>query len=441
MLEEHLHAISEDSQASDEIAALIIVHIKWSGSAGGIVGRPAGDRLLSRIARKIKNTARHDDLVIHLSGDDFAILARRLDSRKEAIDLAKKILQVLTDPINLDGSPIVLRPRMGLSIWPEDSNDSGALLRNAFIATFRARIQQATEPCVFSNELAREIEERSQLEHALRSAIERGEFEVYYQPQVKIETGRIVGVEALIRWHNPELGLVYPATFIPVAEHTGKIHAIGRWVLRTACRQVQQWRHEGFDSLRLAVNLSPLQFADANLVSEVDKALSESGLEPSALELEITESALMNNLSQASDAMALLKKRGVKLAIDDFGTGYSSLSALQQFPISTLKIDRSFVRDIAVNPDDATIVGTIVQMGRNLNMDVVAEGVETEEQLNFLQRLDCTFVQGLLFGDPMSSDNYLELLLAQAEGTVPNASNMTVESCKFLAILRQVAAM
>ena len=416
VLEEHLQSISETSQAPDEIAALIIVHIKWSGSAGGIVGRPAGDRLLSLIAGKIKRRARHDDLVIHLSGDDFAILARRLDSRQQGIGLANNILHALTDPINLDGNPIVLSPRMGLSIWPEDSADSGALLRNAFIATFRARVQQATEPCVFSNEIAREIAERSQLEHALRSAIERGEFEVYYQPQVKIETGRIVGVEALIRWHNPELGLVYPATFIPVAEHTGQIHAIGRWVLQTACHQVQQWRHEGFDSLRLAVNLSPLQFTDANLVSEVDRALSESGLEPSALELEITESALMNNLSEASAAMALLKQRGVKLAIDDFGTGYSSLSHLQHFPLDRIKIDQVFTQAMQENNDVREITLTILSMARKLQLEVIAEGVETEAQAIFLKQNGCGESQGFYFSHPLPAGK-LQSLLSDGRST------------------------
>lgn len=410
VLEDHLHTLGSAASNLAETTALIIVHIQWSGSAGGIVGRPAGDRLLSAVGQRLLEVARDDDLVVHFSGDDFGILARRLSSKESALRLANNVVDGLADAIDLDGTRVLLAPRIGLSCWPEDSSDGEALLRDAFIATFRARVQQSTRPCVYSNEIAREVQERSQLEQALRSAMTRGEFEVYYQPQVVTETGRIVGVEALLRWHNPELGLIYPGTFIPVAEHTGLIHAIGGWVLKTACQQVQQWHDQGLGPLRLAVNLSPLQFADSKLVTEVNDALAQSGLNPDALELEITESTLMRNLEEATAAMSLLKQQGIKLAIDDFGTGYSSLSYLQHFPLDRIKIDQTFTRAMHESDNVREITLTIISMAKRLNLDVIAEGVETAAQAAFLDENGCLESQGFYFSHPLPAAEIATLL-------------------------------
>jgi EAL domain-containing protein (putative c-di-GMP-specific phosphodiesterase class I) len=244
--------------------------------------------------------------------------------------------------------------------------------------------------------------------------MEREEFEVYYQPQVVTGSGRIIGVEALLRWHNPELGLVYPGTFIPVAEHTGLIHTIGGWVLRTACEQVQQWNQQGLGPLRLAVNLSPLQFADDNLESEIRKALELSGLDPHSLELEITESAVMHNMEQATAAMRALKEQGVKLAIDDFGTGYSSLSNLQHFPLDRIKIDQSFTREIHNNEDVREITATIITMAKQLKLDIIAEGVETESQAMILGENGCNELQGYYFSHPLPAKDIAELLDQEA---------------------------
>jgi diguanylate cyclase (GGDEF)-like protein len=410
VLEERLRQLGEAGPGEGKMAALIIAHIKWSGSAGGIVGRSAGDRLLGAIGERLRDAVRSDDLVVHLSGDDFGILITHLGEADQALPIAQNLIKALRDPINLGDSQISLAPRMGLSIWPKDSPDTTALLRDAYIAMFRARIERSPNTCVYSDEIAKEVHARSRLEQALLSAMERGEFEVYYQPQVVTENGRITGVEALLRWHNPELGLVYPGTFIPVAEHNGLIHTIGGWVLRTACEQVQEWNRQGLGPLRLAVNLSPLQFADDNLVNEVRTALELTGLDPRSLELEITESALVQNMEQATAAMRALKEQGVTLAIDDFGTGYSSLSNLRHFPLDRIKIDQSFTREIQSNKDVREITTTIISMAKRLKLETIAEGVETESQASFLGDRGCDELQGFYFSHPLPATEITRLL-------------------------------
>lgn len=430
VLEERLRALSGQGAGDSEIAALIIVHIKWSGSAGGIVGRSAGDQLLGAIGRRLRNAVRNDDLVVHLSGDDFGILITELSDSEQALRIAQNLLSILKEPLDLGDSPISLAPRMGMSLWPKDSPDTTALLRDAYIAMFRARIEQSNKTCVYSDEIAEEMHARSRLEQALLSAMERGEFEVYYQPQVVTGSGRIIGVEALLRWHNPELGLVYPGTFIPVAEHNGLIHAIGGWVLRTACEQVQQWSKQGLGPLRLAVNLSPLQFADDNLETEVREALELSGLDPHSLELEITESAVMHNLEQATAAMRALKEQGVKLAIDDFGTGYSSLSNLQHFPLDRIKIDQSFTREIHNNKDVREITTTIITMAKRLKLEIIAEGVETELQATFLGENGCDELQGYYFSHPLPAADLAALLgqNASSDDSVQRKSDVRAQN-------------
>jgi len=410
VLEERLRLLEEEKPDGSMIVALIIVHIQWSGSAGAIVGRSAGDRLLSTIGERLRNSVRGDDLVAHLSGDDFGILVSDLSEPEGGIQIARNLFDVLKEPLVLGENQVPLTPRMGLSLWPTDSPDPGALLRDAYIAMFRARIEQSSTTCVYSDEIAKEEQARSRLEQALLSAMERGEFEVYYQPQVITGSGRIIGVEALLRWHNPELGLVYPGTFIPVAEHNGLIHRIGGWVLRTACVQLQQWIEQGYGPLRLAVNLSPLQFADENLLPEVRKALELSGLDPRSLELEITESAVMQNMEQATAAMRALKQYGVKLAIDDFGTGYSSLSNLQHFPLDRIKIDQSFTREIHDNEGVREITMTIITMAKRLKLETIAEGVETQLQASFLGEKGCDELQGFYFSHPVPATEIATLL-------------------------------
>ncbi|MES9940423.1 MAG: EAL domain-containing protein [Candidatus Thiodiazotropha sp. 6PLUC2] len=420
-LDEYLRGLSSSGSDDFKCSALMIVHVKWLGSAGGIIGGAAGNQLLQAIAQRIRDVVRSDDLVAHLGGDDFGVLVNGLNDLESAHLIAKNLLAVLQQPMVYEGNSAFLGPSIGLSLWPTESQDGESLLRDANMAVFRARMQNTDSICLFSEQIAKEVKEGSQLEQALTYAIERSEFEVYYQPQVVTGNGRIFGVEALIRWHNPELGLVYPSAFIPVAEHTGLIRSIGLWVLRTACKQVQQWNHEGFGPLRLAVNLSPVQFSDKNLVAEVRRSLDDSGLDPRFLELEVTESTVMQNLDEARSAMRLLKEEGVQLAIDDFGTGYSSLSNLQHFPFDRIKIDQSFTREFQDNESVKEITMTIIEMAKRLKLDVIAEGVETEAQAENLRQYGCDALQGFYFSHPLPASELTTIF----SGRVANNTSHT----------------
>jgi EAL domain-containing protein (putative c-di-GMP-specific phosphodiesterase class I) len=306
---------------------------------------------------------------------------------------------------------------MGIAFYPDDAGNVIDLIRNADAALYHSKKNGGNIYSYYVPEMNEAAVERLMTKSKLKRAFERDELLVHYQPKYNIMTGEIIGAEALVRWELPERGIIYPSDFIPIAEETGLIIEIGEWVLDRVCEDFRYWQRCVSNPGRISVNLSLKQLKQANFISRISSILRSYELSPTSLELEITETTLMEDPKRTIKLLDELYSLGLHLAIDDFGTGYSSLSALQQFPISTLKIDQSFVKNIAFNTDDATIVGTIIQMGRNLQMDVVAEGVETEEQLSFLQSLDCNFVQGMLFGQPMSADNYLELLLAQAEGT------------------------
>lgn len=407
-LEQRLRELGEAPH--DTLAALMIVHVARAGAAAGLLGGPGQDTLLKSVAERLDRAVRNDDLVVHLSGDDFALLVSDLESHQSALDIAAQLLEVIRKPLSVDQLTVLLVPRLGVSLWPTEGRDTTALLRNAHMALFRARVEETTGPCVYSEQIAREVEAHSQLERALLSALERGEFEVYYQPQVGSTDNCCHGVEALLRWHNPDLGMVFPATFIPVAEHNGLIREIGAWVLSTACQQVQAWNAAGLGPLRLAVNLSPLQIADMTIVGDVERALKTSGLKPSELELEVTESAVIQNFKQARETMDLLKSFGVKLAIDDFGTGYSALSYLQQFPFDRIKIDRSFTGGMHDHPDVMEITLTIIGMAKRLRRGIIAEGVENRSQAEFLQKHGCDELQGFLFSYPLPADEMVRFL-------------------------------
>lgn len=410
VLLEALQELTAHSIENADMAALLIVHIKWSGSTGTMVDHTAGEPLLCAISSRLSDAVRSNDLVAHLNGDDFALLVRNLSDTESGLRIADDLTKIIKKPIEIDGTNITLTPRIGMCFWSKGEPAPDTLLSNAYIAMFRARLDQTTRTCVFTEEVAREVQTRSHLEQALLHALERNEFEVYYQPQVISHSGRIIGVEALLRWNNPELGLVYPGTFIPVAEQAGLIQAIGGWVLTTACTQVQNWNEQGLGPVRLAVNLSPLQFADQNLVTVVSDALRESGFSAASLELEITESAIMKNLPEATSAMRLLKNNGVKLAIDDFGTGYSSLSHLQHFPVDRIKIDQSFVREMQENQDVREITLSIISMAKRLKLEIIAEGVETEIQADILGEFGCDELQGFYFGHPLPERQLKDLL-------------------------------
>jgi len=384
-------------------------------------GHLAGDATLETVAERLAAALPENSIIGRLAGDEFAVIVNELGpgsgDADETDKLARGLLDRLADPFFVQGHEVFMTASMGVAYYPKDAANVIDLIRNADAALYSAKKPGGNVFAYYKPQMNEAAVERLMTKSRLKRAFERDELLVHYQPKYNLETGEVFGAEALVRWELPERGLILPSDFIPIAEETNLIIEIGEWVLDKVCEDFRVWQRSTTSPGRVSVNLSLKQLRQPNFTSRIGSILRSHEVSPTSLELEITETTLMENPQRTIKLLDQLYALGLHLAIDDFGTGYSSLSALQQFPISTLKIDKSFVRDVAVNPDDATIVGTIVQMGRNLNMDVVAEGVETEDQLNFLQRLDCTYVQGLLFGDPMSSDNYLELLLAQIEGT------------------------
>lgn len=384
-------------------------------------GHLAGDATLETVAERLTAALPRHCVIGRLAGDEFAVIVDGLgpdkDGKQATTKLAQKLLDRLADPFFVQGHEVFMTASMGIAYYPKDAPNVIDLIRNADAALYSAKKTGGNVFAFYLPAMNEASVERLMTKSKLKRAFERDELLVHYQPKYNLETGELFGAEALVRWELPERGLILPSDFIPIAEETSLIIDIGEWVLDKVCEDFRIWQRSVGSPGRVSVNLSLKQLRQLSFISRIGAILRGHEISPTSLELEITETTLMENPERTIKILDELYGLGLHLAIDDFGTGYSSLSALQQFPISTLKIDQSFVRNIVTNPDDATIVGTIIQMGHNLNMDVVAEGVEEEAQLTFLQKLGCTYAQGLLFGDPMSADNYLELLLAQVEGT------------------------
>ena len=400
---------------------LFYVDIDHFKDVNDTFGHLAGDTTLETVAERLTAVLPDGSVIGRLAGDEFAVIVDGLageDLIKPKLDkLAQRVLDRLAEPFFVQGHEVFMTASMGIARCPEDAPNVIDLLRNADAALYHAKKEGGNIFSHYAPAMNEAAVERLMTKSKLKRAFERDELLVHYQPKYNLETGEVCGAEALVRWELPERGIIYPSDFIPIAEETNLIVEIGEWVLDRVCEDFRLWQRSISAPGRVSVNLSLKQLRQRNFIGRLTSILRGHQVSPTSLELEITETTLMENPTRTIKLLDELYSLGLHLSIDDFGTGYSSLSALQQFPISTLKIDQSFVREVATNSDDATIVGTIIHMGKSLQMDVVAEGVETEEQLNFLQTLECTYVQGLLFGAPMSSDNYLKLLLAQAEGT------------------------
>jgi diguanylate cyclase (GGDEF)-like protein len=379
------------------------------------LGRAIGDRLLQKVAERLRCSAHQGETVARFEGDEFALLLTQIGGTVNE-DMGAVIFQInesLKLPFIIDEHELFITVSIGISLYPDDGADAPTLLKNADAALYRAREQGGDNYQFYTADMNARAMKRLTLENSLRRALERSEFEVYYQPVLDINTRKIVGMESLLRWHHPELGLVQPAEFIPLAEDTGMIVPIGEWVLHTACGQSKSWQEAGFAPLSLAVNLSARQFQQQNLAEMVVRILQETGLNAHDLELELTESSIMKNAESAVRTLGELKAMGVKIAIDDFGTGYSSLGYLKRLPIDTLKIDRSFVSDVTTDPDDAALVMAIITLAHNLRLKVIAEGVDTEEQLRFLHLLRCDEWQGYLFSRPLPVEAFEDLLLQE----------------------------
>ena len=409
------------ARRSNKALCLFYVDIDKFKEINDTFGHLAGDTTLETVAERLTSALPRDSVIGRLAGDEFAVIVDKLDAGAEirpALDkLARTLLDKLADPFFVQGHEVFMTASMGIAFYPSDARNVIDLIRNADAALYHAKKNGGNVFSYYVPEMNEAAVERLMTKSKLKRAFERNELLVHYQPKYNIETGEVIGAEALVRWELPERGIILPSDFIPIAEETNLIIEIGEWVLDRVCEDFRYWQRSVSAAGRVSVNLSLKQLRQPNFIGRISSIMRSYEVSPTSLELEITETTLMENPERTIKLLDELYSLGLHLAIDDFGTGYSSLSALQQFPISTLKIDKSFVRDVAISSDDATIVGTIIHMGKSLKMDVVAEGVETEEQLNMLQQMDCTYVQGLLFGDPMTSDSYLELLLSQVEGT------------------------
>ncbi|WP_231286509.1 MULTISPECIES: putative bifunctional diguanylate cyclase/phosphodiesterase [Pseudomonas] len=381
------------------------------------LGHDAGDQLLQEVANRLKTCLRESDLVARLGGDEFVILLPQLSDEKFVATTAQKILGAIARPFNLQGQEFRVTASIGISLYPRDGLDEQTLKKNADIAMYQAKQQGKNTFQFYSERLNAESLERQTLEIGLRHALERDEFRLHYQAKRDIRSGQITGMEALLRWEHPDLGLVAPMQFIPVAEETGLIVPIGKWVLRTACLQNVAWQQLGLPHLCMAVNLTARQFVDEHLLTDLAMILAETGMNASLLELEIAESLLMQDVRNALQVLTGLKKLNIRIAIDDFGIGYSSLSALQQFPLDSIKIDRSFIRDVSSVSEDRALTEAIISMGRSLSLTVVAQGVETKEQADFLRDNACDEFQGFYFNKPVPADQFEVLLQAQKTDT------------------------
>ena len=379
------------------------------------LGHGAGDDVLCQVSKLLLECLRETDTLARVGGDEFTLLVEQFDDPQDLGDIAEKLLTATASPLTINGQEYHLSGSIGIAIYPKDGSDSASLLKNADIAMYRAKTSGRNNYQFYSNDINVHSVERLSLENELRHAVARREFEVHYQPKIDIQTGRIAGAEALVRWRHPQRGMLLPGEFIGVAEEVGLIGSIGRLVLDIACADAKRWRDQGLAPIRVAINLSAQQFSDSRLLEDLDSVLRETGCDPHALEFEITESVVMTNPEKALLLLEQIKEHGITIAIDDFGTGHSSLAYLKRFPVDSVKIDYTFVRDIAADPNDLAITKAIIALGHSMGLKVVAEGVETTTQLEILRRFRCDEFQGFLFSGALPSEQFEPVLMADAE--------------------------
>jgi diguanylate cyclase (GGDEF)-like protein len=402
LLDRVSQAIAQARRSGNQVAMLFLDLDRFK-TINDSLGHDAGDRVVVEVGRRLKHAVRDADTVARFGGDEFVVLLPELPNENIAAALAQKILTALFEPMLIQGHELAPACSLGISLYPRDGADGKTLLKNADAALYQAKAMGRGNYQFYSEEMNARTLDRLTLESGLRHAVERGELELKYQPQIELSSGAVVGAEALLRWQPAGQHLVMPDAFITIAEETGLIVPIGEWVLRTACAQQVAWQRAGLPPLRIAVNLSARQFRQPGLDTMVARVLEETGCRADALELEITESVLMDRPDSAALTLQRLSDMGVQLAIDDFGTGYSSLSYLKRFPINALKIDRSFVSDISANADDGAIASAVIALAHSMGLTVVAEGVETSQQRDFLRQMKCDQAQGFYFSEPMSA--------------------------------------
>lgn len=392
----------------EQHSAILYLDLDKFKDINDTLGHSSGDSLLQSIALRLRKILRQEDVLARLGGDEFLVLLPNSNAEKSSL-AAQRIIDELTAPFHLSGRDIVVSTSIGICIFPDNGDDSSALLKNADTAMYEAKRQGRNSFVFYREELSERIRQRLELQHDFLRALQQQEFMLHYQPLVDLQSGKIVGAEALVRWMDPQKGLRNPAEFIPFAEESGVILPLGEWVLKTACRQAKYWADQGHP-IYVAVNLSTRQFQDPDLFLKISNALSDTGLPPAKLELEITESASMQNPEASIQVMEKLKSIGIKIAIDDFGTGYSSLAYLKRIPADIIKIDKSFVSGIHNDSGDLAIVRTVLALGNSLEKRCLAEGIETSEQFEMLNRLGCHFGQGYWMSKPVHAMEFLILL-------------------------------
>jgi diguanylate cyclase (GGDEF)-like protein/PAS domain S-box-containing protein len=420
LLQDRVEKAISSSNRNDSRLALLLVDLDHFKVINDTLGHETGDKMLMQTGDRLKNCIREQDTIARIGGDEFVIMLANMHEASEAAVVAQKILASLSSPYLINGAELHSSPSMGISIYPEDGQDFVMLMKHADAAMYHTKESGRASYRFYTEEMNLRTLERLTVENNLHKALENGEFDLHYQPKVNMREGTLVGAEALIRWNHPELGLISPAKFIPIAEESSMINTIGEWVLYCACRQSRIWSDEGLLTLPVSVNVSARQLLYGDLPALLDKIIRDTRAHPSMMELELTEGVLMQP-NEVEGVLAACKSRGFNVALDDFGTGYSSLSYLRRMAIDTLKIDRSFVSDLENNPGDVAIVQTIIAMAHNLHMNVIAEGVETRAQVEILIQNGCDYCQGYYFSKPQPEAQFSDLLRRSARRTKRNA--------------------
>jgi diguanylate cyclase (GGDEF)-like protein len=410
MFSQLANAAIQTARRYQRMFAVLFIDLDRFKTINDTLGHDAGDKLLQEVAKRFSGCLRESDVVARMGGDEFVVLLQEVGEAEQVATVARKLLSAAIKPVLIMGQECRVTASIGICTYPADAQDEQSLMKNADIAMYLAKEEGKNNFQFYSEKIKVQSLERLSLESSLRRALERDEFFLHYQAKLDFRTGRITGVEALLRWQHPDLGMVSPAQFIPLAEETGLIVPIGRWVLQTACAQNVAWQREGLPPVCMAVNLSARQFADEGLLEDIAAALEQSGMKPDLLELELTESMVMQSPAEASRLLAAIKRLGVRIAIADFGVGYASLAQIKRFPIDTLKLDRSFIRDIAKNAEDRAITEAVIAMGKTLSLTVVAEGVETQEQQTYLLDHACDAMQGFYFSRPVPQEEFASFL-------------------------------
>ena len=392
----------------DRQLAVMFIGLDRFKRINNALGHPVGDEMLKRVARALATVVRESDSVFRYGSDEFVVLVGDVSDPQQTKGVAEKLLNAISTPQPIDGHDLTVTASLGISLYPTDGFDAVALIKKAETAMRNVKENGPNDYRFFTEDMNRRARQQQTIESGLRLALQRKEFVLHYQPKLDLTNGKVVGVEALVRWNRPDQGMVFPSDFIPVAEDSGLIVPLSQWVLQEACQQACRWQAQGMRPLSLSVNISAIDFRQRGFVEGIARTLKETGFAPTQLELEITESVLMQNIDTTVATLKAIKQLGVRLAIDDFGTGYSSLSYLQKFPVDVLKIDQSFVGDLSIDSNDAKLVSTIISLGKSLNLHIIAEGVETREQLEFLKLHQCEEAQGYYFSRAVEPQAFVE---------------------------------